>query len=69
VERTRGPLEMIADNVLSRHIENCRQCEFRQSDTSDAKWKPCEFHRGYVAGIIGLINQINVELESAGFYG
>jgi hypothetical protein len=63
IKADRGPLVVIADHVLNRHIAKCKEC-----DLGD-KWKPCDFHRGFVAGMIGLINQINVELESAGFYG
>lgn len=64
----RGPLEMIADGILSRSIANCHDCNIAGHE-SDKPWKPCQFHRGYMAGIIGLINQIQVELESVGFYG
>jgi hypothetical protein len=61
-------LTKVADIVLTRHISKCKECELTQYKSGD-NWKPCEFHRGFVAGIIALLNQIHTELESVGFNG
>jgi hypothetical protein len=61
-------LTKIADGVLTRHITKCNECQLTQYKTGD-NWKPCPFHRGFVAGIIAMLNQIYTELESVGFDG
>jgi hypothetical protein len=58
------PLAKIADAIVTRSVAKCPDC-----GPLNGKWKPCTYHRGYLGGIVAMINQINVELESVGFDG
>jgi len=58
----------IGDEILARHITKCHECKLEEYKLGD-KWRPCDFHRGFVAGIVAMINQIYTELESVGFNG